>query len=47
MSDIHPRTFHLGSCVIGRGDKLGHADGPGRRPWRWINTLYSLYKACF
>jgi len=23
MSDIHSRTFHLGSCKVGRVDKLG------------------------
>jgi len=23
------------------------ADDPGRRPWRRINTLCSLYEACF
>jgi len=40
MSDIYPRTFHLDSCEVG-GRQIG-ADGPGRWPWRRINTLCSL-----
>jgi len=40
MSDIHQRTFHLGSRVTVVG-QVG-ANGPGRRLWRRFNTLGSL-----